>query len=121
MPPFIPNGVISAFGGVLQGSGSGTLSRAVLFCGELPNLIRISGCHRLDQVCYHPRIPTSGFYPNKAEDFCGHSYHDTLPFGTDGIPDVLYEAKVGVDSILTINKVSNLSGGPPHRRSSSEP
>ena len=53
---------------------------------------------------------TYAFYPDKAEDFYGKSYHDTLPFGTDGIPDVLYEAKIGADYILKLYKVSKESG-----------
>ncbi len=53
---------------------------------------------------------TYAFYPQKAEDFYGQSYYDTLPFGTDGIPDVLYEAKIGADFILKLYKVSKELG-----------
>lgn len=53
---------------------------------------------------------TYAFYPDKAEDFYGKSYHDTLPFGTDGIPDVLNEAKVGADYILKLYKASKELG-----------
>ncbi len=50
------------------------------------------------------------FFPQKAEDFFGASYSDTLPFGNDGIPDVLYEAKIGADFILKLYKVSKQLG-----------
>jgi hypothetical protein len=53
---------------------------------------------------------TYAFWPQKGEDFYGSSYLDTLPFGTDGIPDVLYEAKIGADFILSLYKVSLAKG-----------
>ncbi len=53
---------------------------------------------------------TYAFWPEKAEDFYGKSYNDTLPFGTDGIPDVLYESKIGADYILKLYKVSKELG-----------
>jgi hypothetical protein len=53
---------------------------------------------------------TYAFWPEKAEDFFGESYYDTLPFGTDGIPDLLYEAKVGVDYIFKLYKASKADG-----------
>ena len=53
---------------------------------------------------------TYAFWPEKAEDFYGKSYLDTLPFGTDGVPDVLYEAKVGADYILKLYQVSKETG-----------
>ena len=34
-------------------------------------------------------------WPEKAEDFYGKSYNDTLPYGTDGIPDVLWSSHRG--------------------------
>ena len=43
-------------------------------------------------------------YPNKAEDRYGHSYADTV--FTDGIPDILYEAKIGADFIYKLYKAS---------------
>ncbi|WP_295051941.1 glycoside hydrolase family 9 protein [uncultured Fibrobacter sp.] len=47
-------------------------------------------------------------YPNKAEDRYGHSYADTV--FTDGIPDILYEAKIGADYILKLYKASKADG-----------
>lgn len=47
-------------------------------------------------------------YPNKAEDRYGHSYADTV--FTDGIPDILYEAKIGADYILKLYKASKEDG-----------
>ena len=43
-------------------------------------------------------------YMNKAEDRFGHSYADTT--FVDGIPDVLYEAKMGTDYILKLYNAS---------------
>ncbi len=53
---------------------------------------------------------TYAFWPQKGEDFYGASYNDTLPFGTDGIPDVLFEAKVGADYILNLYRASVANG-----------
>ncbi len=53
---------------------------------------------------------TYAIFPEKAEDFYGASYNDTLPFGTDGIPDLLWEAKVGADYIYKLYKVSKELG-----------
>jgi hypothetical protein len=53
---------------------------------------------------------TYSFWPEKAEDFYGKSYDDTLPFGTDGVPDVLYESKIGADYILKLYTVSKELG-----------
>ncbi len=53
---------------------------------------------------------TYALWPQKGEDFYGASYDDTLPFGTDGIPDVLYEAKVGADYILNLYRASKANG-----------
>lgn len=53
---------------------------------------------------------TYAFWPQKGEDFYGKSYNDTLPFGTDGVPDVLYEAKIGADYILKLYKASKTDG-----------
>lgn len=53
---------------------------------------------------------TYAYWPQKGEDFYGASYNDTLPFGTDGIPDVLFEAKVGADYILKLYKASVANG-----------
>ena len=47
-------------------------------------------------------------YPDKAEDRYGHSYADTV--FTDGIPDILYEAKIGADFILKLYKASKADG-----------
>jgi hypothetical protein len=49
-------------------------------------------------------------FPQKAEDFYGASYYDTLPFGTDGVPDILWEAKVGADYIYKLYTVSKEQG-----------
>jgi hypothetical protein len=49
-------------------------------------------------------------YPERAEDFFGASYNDTLPYGTDGIPDLLWEAKVGADFIFKLYKASKADG-----------
>lgn len=53
---------------------------------------------------------TYALWPDKAEDFFGKSYNDSLPFGTDGIPDLLWEAKVGVDYIFKLYKASKADG-----------
>jgi len=50
------------------------------------------------------------YWPQKGEDLYGASYNDTLPFGNDGIPDVLNEAKVGADFILKLYKASKKDG-----------
>lgn len=49
-------------------------------------------------------------FPQKAEDRFGASYNDTLPFGNDGIPDLLWEAKVGADYIYRLYKRSKADG-----------
>jgi len=48
--------------------------------------------------------------PEKAEDRYGASYNDTLPFGTDGIPDLLWEAKIGADYIYRLYSRSKKDG-----------
>lgn len=48
--------------------------------------------------------------PEKAEDRYGESYNDTIPFGNDGIPDLLWEAKVGADYIYRLYNRSKLDG-----------
>ncbi|MBD3240730.1 MAG: glycoside hydrolase, partial [Chitinivibrionales bacterium] len=53
---------------------------------------------------------TYALWPQKAEDFYGASYNDTLPFGTDGIPDILWEVKVGADHIHRLFRVSRANG-----------
>jgi len=53
---------------------------------------------------------TYTIFPEKAEDFYGKSYNDTLPFGTDGIPDLLWETKVGADYIFKLYKASKADG-----------
>lgn len=53
---------------------------------------------------------TYALWPEKAEDFFGASYNDTLPFGTDGIPDLLWESKVGVDYLFKLYKASKADG-----------
>ena len=47
-------------------------------------------------------------YREKAEDRYGNSYDDTV--FTDGIPDVLYEAKVGADYMFKLYKASKTDG-----------
>ena len=47
-------------------------------------------------------------YPNKAEDRYGESYADTT--FTDGIPDILHEAKIGADFIYKLYKASKADG-----------
>lgn len=47
-------------------------------------------------------------YRDKAEDRYGNSYADTV--FTDGIPDVLYEAKIGTDYILKLYEASKADG-----------
>ncbi|MBR4785422.1 MAG: glycoside hydrolase family 9 protein [Fibrobacter sp.] len=47
-------------------------------------------------------------YQEKAEDRYGNSYDDTV--FTDGIPDLLYEAKVGADYIYKLYKASKEDG-----------
>lgn len=53
---------------------------------------------------------TYALWPEKAEDYYGASYNDTLPFGNDGIPDILWEAKVGADYIYKLYKASKENG-----------
>ncbi|MFW6244855.1 MAG: glycoside hydrolase family 9 protein, partial [Fibrobacterota bacterium] len=53
---------------------------------------------------------TYAVLPQKAEDRYGESYNDTLPFGNDGIPDILWEAKVGADYIYKLYSVSKEQG-----------
>lgn len=45
-------------------------------------------------------------WPQKAEDRYGSSYNDTIPFGNEGIPDVLREAKIGADYVMRLYKAS---------------
>lgn len=47
-------------------------------------------------------------YSERAEDRFGASYADTVT--TDGIPDILWEAKVGVDYIYKLYKASKAAG-----------
>ena len=47
-------------------------------------------------------------YQDKAEDRYGNSYADTV--FTDGIPDVLYEAKIGADYLLKLYRASKADG-----------
>ena len=47
-------------------------------------------------------------YEDKAEDRYGNSYDDTV--FTDGIPDILYEAKIGADYIFKLYKASKADG-----------
>lgn len=47
-------------------------------------------------------------YPDKAEDVYGNSYADTT--FTDGIPDILYEAKIGTDFLLKLYRASKADG-----------
>lgn len=47
-------------------------------------------------------------YKDKAEDLYGNSYADTV--FTDGIPDLLYEAKMGTDYILKLYNASKEDG-----------
>lgn len=47
-------------------------------------------------------------YADKAEDRYGNSYNDTV--STDGIPDILYEAKTGADFIYKLYKASRADG-----------
>lgn len=47
-------------------------------------------------------------YQDKAEDRYGNSYDDTV--FTDGIPDILYEAKIGADYIFKLYKASKADG-----------
>ncbi|MCF0222823.1 MAG: glycoside hydrolase family 9 protein [Fibrobacter sp.] len=47
-------------------------------------------------------------YQDKAEDRYGNSYADTV--FTDGIPDILYEAKIGADFLLKLYHASKADG-----------
>src|ERR1035437_440044 len=49
-------------------------------------------------------------WPQKAEDRYGNSYNDTIPFGNDGIPDLLREAKVGADYVMRLYRASVADG-----------
>lgn len=53
-------------------------------------------------------ITTYLVYQDKAEDRYGNSYADTAI--TDGIPDLLYEAKIGADFIFKLYKASKADG-----------
>jgi hypothetical protein len=46
----------------------------------------------------------------KAEDRYGNSYNDTIPFGNDGIPDLLRESKVGADYVMRLYRASEEDG-----------
>jgi len=51
-------------------------------------------------------ILTYSLWPQKAEDRYGASYNDTLPFGNDGYPDLLQEAKIGADYVMRLYRAS---------------
>ncbi|MCB9497308.1 MAG: glycoside hydrolase family 9 protein [Fibrobacteria bacterium] len=51
-------------------------------------------------------ILTYTLWPQKAEDRYGSSYNDTIPFGNDGIPDILREAKIGADYLMRLYNAS---------------
>lgn len=53
-------------------------------------------------------ITTYLVYQQKAEDRFGNSYNDTV--FTDGIPDILYEAKIGADFMFKLYKASKADG-----------
>jgi|GEM_PF-1180883 len=59
---------------------------------------------------FNSLILTYTLWPQKAEDRYGSSYNDTLPFGTDGIPDILREAKIGADWVVRLYKASEEDG-----------
>ncbi len=42
------------------------------------------------------------FWPEKSEDRYGHSYAQTAPNANDGIPDLLWEAKIGADYVYKL-------------------
>ncbi|MGL1936637.1 MAG: glycoside hydrolase family 9 protein [Fibrobacterales bacterium] len=49
-------------------------------------------------------------WPEKAEDRYGHSYAQTAPHANDGIPDILWEAKIGADYIYKLYLASKEDG-----------
>ncbi|MCQ2105274.1 MAG: glycoside hydrolase family 9 protein [Fibrobacter sp.] len=53
-------------------------------------------------------ITTYLVHPDRAEDRFGNSYNDTV--FTDGIPDILYEAKIGADFFFKLYKASKADG-----------
>lgn len=53
-------------------------------------------------------ITTYLVYQQRAEDRFGNSYNDTV--FTDGIPDILYEAKIGADFMFKLYKASKANG-----------
>lgn len=53
-------------------------------------------------------ITTYLVYQQRAEDRYGKSYNDTV--FTDGIPDILYEAKIGADFLFKLYKASKADG-----------
>ncbi|MGL1902995.1 MAG: glycoside hydrolase family 9 protein [Fibrobacterales bacterium] len=50
------------------------------------------------------------FWPEKAEDRFGHSYSQKAPRANDGIPDILWEAKIGADYIYKLYLASKEDG-----------
>lgn len=53
-------------------------------------------------------ITTYLVHPDRAEDRFGNSYNDTV--FTDGIPDILYESKIGADFFFKLYKASKADG-----------
>jgi hypothetical protein len=59
---------------------------------------------------FNSLILTYTLWPQKAEDRFGSSYNDTIPFGNDGIPDILREAKIGADWVIRLYEASKEDG-----------
>ncbi|HQF53735.1 MAG TPA: glycoside hydrolase family 9 protein [Fibrobacteria bacterium] len=55
-------------------------------------------------------VLTYSLWPQKAEDRYGASYNDTIPFGNDGYPDLLMEAKIGADYVMRLYRASREDG-----------
>lgn len=53
---------------------------------------------------------TYALWPEKAEDFFGANHNDEYPFKVDGIPDLLWEAKIGADYFFKLYKASLADG-----------
>jgi len=79
---------------------SGTLQGGWYDCGDYFKVGQTIG------YSFTNLILAYSLWPQKAEDRYGSSYNDTLPFGNDGIPDLLREAKIGADYVMRLYRAS---------------
>ncbi len=79
---------------------SGSLSGGWYDCGDYFKV------GQTDAYAFTNLILAYTLWPQKAEDRYGNSYLDTIPFGNDGVPDLLREAKIGADFVVKLYKAS---------------